>query len=588
MWESGERRKPENFLGVITAGSLGKGLQTRIRTRTPLEKIQTGQFVAIECQGVRFFGLLTDVTLGATSNDVLLDPPYPEDKGSSLLREVMHGVYTYGDAHIQPSLSLLDGEDQPRPVRSVPSHFAPVFVADENDFKQVFGTEDIGESGGKNFAIGKPLDMDIDVCLNLERFAERSNGIFGKSGTGKSVLTRLMLSGLIKSDVCSNLVFDMHNEYGGVQRGEYQNQQIKGLRDLFSSRVMVFGVRDTRPGERQLQRVAPVDGDIVLGMNHIDVEDILLLRNELQLNATAAESAYILQNEFRDKWMATLLKMEGDEIREFCDRNGANSNSVTALKRKLLAIKNLPFVEEHLQRLNVIDEIVQALASGRHVIVQFGKSDDLLSYMLVANIITRKIHDKYRALTEKYKMTQNKADEPRRLMITIEEAHKFLTPEVASQTIFGTIAREMRKYYVTLLVVDQRPSSIDSEVLSQIGTRIVALINDDRDIDAVFTGVSGAAGLKTILAGLDSRQQALLLGHASPMPVVIKTRDFNDTFYGAMRMGLPAVPAYTFRPPAPNGNRNGHHEPDEPNTFADWEEEARQQNVRKAEADLFG
>ena len=59
-------------------------------------------------------------------------------------------------------------------------------------------------------------------------------------------------------------------------------------------------------------------------------------------------------------------------------------------------------------------------------------------------------------------------------MITIEEAHKFLNPMAAKQTIFGTIAREMRKYYVSLLVVDQRPSSIDDEVLSQIGTRITA------------------------------------------------------------------------------------------------------------------
>ena len=52
--------------------------------------------------------------------------------------------------------------------------------------------------------------------------------------------------------------------------------------------------------------------------------------------------------------------------------------------------------------------------------------------------------------------------------------------------IFGTIARELRKYSVTLLVVDQRPSSIDADVMSQIGTRVTALLNDDKDIDAVI------------------------------------------------------------------------------------------------------
>jgi hypothetical protein len=574
------QRKPEKFLGVVTAGSLAKGLQARIRTLTPLEKIQTGQFIAVEGDGIRFFGLLTDVTLGATSESVLLDPPYPDDSGSSLLREVMHGIYTYGEAHIQPSLSLQTGEDQPKPVRSIPGHFAPVFIAEEDDFQQVFGSENVGEQGGHSFAVGKPLDMGIDVCLNLERFVERSNGIFGKSGTGKSVLTRLLLSGLIRANTCSNLIFDMHNEYGSTTKGEYNNQHIKGLRDLFGSRVMVYAVRDRKPGAkgRAEQRTSAVDGDIVIGMNHIDVEDILLLRSELQLNATAAESAYILQNEYKERWMATLLNMDGEDIKEFCERSGANRQSIDALKRKLGAFQRMPFVEEHLGNLHIVDQMVQALAAGRHVVVQFGNSDDLLSYMLVANIITRRVHKMYRSLTDKYKRTQNPSDEPRRVMITIEEAHKFLTPEVAGQTIFGTIAREMRKYYVTLLVVDQRPSSIDSEVMSQIGTRIVALINDERDIDAVFTGVSGSAGLKTVLASLDSRQQALLLGHASPMPVVIRTRPFDDAFYKVITSGLPLPP-----PIAPMSFPNGNGSDDDREPFEEWEKQ-----VEKAEADLFG
>ena len=98
-------------------------------------------------------------------------------------------------------------------------------------------------------------------------------------------------------------------------------------------------------------------------------------------------------------------------------------------------------------------------------------------------------------------------------------------------TIVGTIAREMRKYFVTLLIVDQRPSGIDAEVMSQVGTRITALLNDDKDIDAIFTGVSGGQSLRSVLSKLDSKQQALVLGHAVPMPVVVRTRPYDQTFY---------------------------------------------------------
>ena len=119
-------------------------------------------------------------------------------------------------------------------------------------------------------------------------------------------------------------------------------------------------------------------------------------------------------------------------------------------------------------------------------------------------------------------------------MITIEEAHKFLNPQSARQTIFGTIAREMRKYYVSLLVVDQRPSGIDPEVLSQIGTKIVAQLNDEKDIQAVLTGVNNATQLRTVLAGLETKKQVVLLGHAIAMPIVIQTREYDEEFYQAV------------------------------------------------------
>jgi hypothetical protein len=124
---------------------------------------------------------------------------------------------------------------------------------------------------------------------------------------------------------------------------------------------------------------------------------------------------------------------------------------------------------------------------------------------------------------------------PRPLVITIEEAHKFLDPAIARHTIFGTIARELRKYNVTLLIVDQRPSGIEPEVMSQIGTRVTCLLDDEADIRAVFSGIGGASTLRQVLARLDTRQQALILGHAVPMPVVVKTRTYGTPeFYAAL------------------------------------------------------
>jgi DNA helicase HerA-like ATPase len=70
---------------------------------------------------------------------------------------------------------------------------------------------------------------------------------------------------------------------------------------------------------------------------------------------------------------------------------------------------------------------------------------------------------------------------------------------------------------------------------------VTALLDNERDINAVFTGVSGASALREVLARLDTRQQALIMGHAVPMPVVIQTRTYDTDFYAAMGAGSEAT-----------------------------------------------
>jgi len=180
-----------------------------------------------------------------------------------------------------------------------------------------------------------------------------------------------------------------------------------------------------------------------------------------------------------------------------------------------------------------VDDIFNRLNLGTSVILEFGRyGNTLAAYVLVANYLTRRIHARYVDRMNRY--AGGHADEPRPLMIVIEEAHKFLDPQIAGHTIFGNIARELRKCNVTLLIVDQRPSGIDDEVMSQIGTRVTCLLDNEADIRAVFSGVSGASALREVLARLDTRQQALILGHAVPMPVVVRTRDYDQAFYSAV------------------------------------------------------
>ena len=507
-------------LGVITSGSLAEGLCARLEPHESVEDVRVGKFVVVQGEKHEFFAMITDVVLEATNHKVLIDPP----NGDAFFHEVLAGTSTYGTVALRPMLMLpSDLQEGMRPVKTVPRHFSAVQEADESDFTRVFGAE-----GGSLFEIGRPLDMDVPVCLNLERLVERSNGIFGKSGTGKSFLTRLLLCGAIRTDVASNLIFDMHSEYGWDATSE-DGSFVKGLRQLFGSNVLIFSL----DAASSRKRGVTIDEELAIGLDQIDVEDVMLLQEELNLSSTAAESSYMLLDRFRQNWLRELLAMDPEALKAFAESTGAHPGALSALKRKLEQVARQGFVREQ-SASPVIDRMIDALAAGRHIVLEFGQYRNALAYMLVANIVTRRIHRRWVEQTEQFLRTKNQVDKPRQLMITIEEAHKFLNPATARQTIFGTIAREMRKYGVTLLVVDQRPSSLDPEVMSQLGSRITALLNDDKDIDAVFTGVSGAGGLRAVLASLDTRQQALVLGHAVPMPVVVRTRPYDAAFYRAM------------------------------------------------------
>ncbi|MBW4657225.1 MAG: ATP-binding protein [Drouetiella hepatica Uher 2000/2452] len=544
---------PEQPLGSVIQGSLSQGLEVRLHADVLVEDMRVGKFLVVQGVRSRFFCMLTDVALGTSSPRILSNPP---DPSNLFLQEVLAGTGTYGTINLTPMLMFTPANrDRPdsgktsdknktkkaagklgsyeaqtndvelQPVKTIPSHFSQVYDAAHRDFRAVFGWED--DPNRRNFAIGQPIDMDVPICIDLDRFVERSNGIFGKSGTGKSFLTRLLLSGIIRKRAAVNLIFDMHSEYGWeAAREGKQFSTVKGLRQLFPDRVQVYTL-DPESTKRRGVRDAQ---ELYISYDQIDVEDLALVRGELNLSEASLENAIILRNEFGKTWITRLMSMSNEEIQEFCEVKMGSKSSIMALQRKLTRLDDLKYLRNTCPK-NYVGQILESLEAGKHVVIEFGSQSNMLSYMLATNVIARRIHASYVHKAEKFLQTKNPSDRPHQLVITIEEAHRFLDPSTVRQTIFGTIAREMRKYFVTLLVVDQRPSGIDNEVMSQVGTRITALLNDEKDIDAIFTGVSGGQALRSVLAKLDSKQQALILGHAVPMPVVVRTRPYDETFY---------------------------------------------------------
>ncbi|MBI4267604.1 MAG: ATP-binding protein [Chloroflexi bacterium] len=501
-------------LGMIIAGSLTGGLEVRLDGMASVEDMAVGRYVTINGEKRRFFGMITDISLGVTDQRLTLTPP---DTADSFLAEVLAGTSTYGTLKVLSMLAL--GADAasltqgPQPVKTIPSHFSPVNLASQQDVELVFGSED-----DKRFYIGTPLDMETKICLDLPELVKRSNGVFGKSGTGKTFLTRILLIGMLQKSAAVNLIFDMHSEYGWAGTSEGR-RTVKSLKQLFPDKVAVF----TLDEENAHRRGVSTDFIVRIGYDEIEAEDMALLRQTLNLTDLAVEAVYSLERRFGKDWIDKTLELKDAE--ELPEGLNIHESTLQNLQRGLATIKRLPFLTPRSPE-KTVSHILAYLDRGTNVVLEFGRYTDITAYILVANLLSRRIYAQYRERTERA-MGEAIAP-PHPLVITLEEAHRFLNPGVANQTIFGTIAREMRKYNVTLLVIDQRPSGIDDEVMSQLGTKITCLLDNERDVDSVLSGVPGKNELKSVLARLESRQQALIFGHAVPVPVVVRTREYGS------------------------------------------------------------
>jgi hypothetical protein len=537
-------------IGYIVSGGLKESFRARLTV--PAQDVQEGAFVVMENSTWRYYGLVTDIQLGATDPrfaDEQTEVRFPAD-----LAKALHGQTLYTNLEIMPALMQDIGPDlasqeyklwraehlddpNPIPVKTVPPHHTPVQMAKPEHIAGIYGSPD----ADGNFIVGYTREQGHPVCVNLDKFVQRSSGVFGATGTGKSFLTRLVLAGLMQHNKAAVLVLDMHNEYGFDDIASDTKKAVTGLKTKFKSRVNVVGL-----GGGATIRGATPDFNLEIAMSDISSSDVEMLSRELNLKDTTPTTLNALYMSFKDDWFKRFKDMTRDEVEiedekgkrkrvpaegsvaAWANENGVNVLAAEALHDKLRRLFNKPYIVEK-PAADSVAQIINSLEAGKHVILSFGENESDLDYLLVSNLLTRKIRNAWEKKTNEFR-SHGKA-EPKPLIIVVEEAHKLLNREMAAQTTFATIARELRKYYVTLLIVDQRPSQIYDEVMSQLGTRISGWLGDDLDIQAVLSGLSGRDALRGMLARLQPKEEVLLLGWGVPMPLPVRSRRYDEAFW---------------------------------------------------------
>ena len=410
------------YIGYVVGGGLKENLNVRLTV--PSNQVQEGAFAVIESGEWQFYGLVTDLLLGAT------DPRFADEQSEARLpmqlANLLHGQTLYTNLEVLPALMLERGPElgsddyqawqeeieagkrprpRPLPVKTIPSHHARVRMANQGDIAEIFGKE---EKEG-NFVLGYTREQSHPVCLDLDKFVQRSSGVFGATGSGKSFLTRLVLAGMIHYNRASVLVFDMHNEYGFDDTASDTGEKVIGLRTKFPSRVRVVGLG----AGAQIRGQTP-DFNLEIAMQDIQPEDIELLSRELDLKETTPTTLDALITDYgRDEWFRefrklkigeTVLTDEGKKVPApgsvafWANSMGVNILAAEGLHNKLRRVFNLPYVVEK-PAADSISEIIKALEAGQHIVLSFGKHEADLDYLLVSNLLTRRIRQTWEKRT---------------------------------------------------------------------------------------------------------------------------------------------------------------------------------------------
>ena len=147
---------------------------------------------------------------------------------------------------------------------------------------------------------------------------------------------------------------------------------------------------------------------------------------------------------------------------------------------------------------------------------------------IVVSLISRLIFD----VCFNYKFTKREIEEVP-FLIVLEEAHNYIPQsEGAKYTSvkksIERIAKEGRKYGLSLMIVSQRPSEISETIFSQCNNFIAMRLTNPSDQQYVKRLMPDNISAITDTLPVLERQEALIIGDSIPIPTIVRINDLVD------------------------------------------------------------
>jgi hypothetical protein len=387
-----------------------------------------------------------------------------------------------------------------------------VFPVTGNDLKQMFSADE-----RPHIEIGTVYPTkDVRGALYVDAMLGKHFALLGSTGTGKSTSAALIMHRICDMAPEGHIVMiDPHGEYSAAFKGYGELFNVDNLAMPYW--LMNFEehceVMITSSGADK-QRDADILAKCLLharsknraaeGLTKLTVDSPIPYTLTDLTNAITNEMG--LLNKATDTAPYMRLKTKIDELK-------ADPRYSFMFSGMLVADSMTGF----------ISKIFRLPAKGKPISIVdvSGVPSDITS--VVVAVLSRLVFD--------YAIwSRNELQRP--VLLICEEAHRYVPSDKTSsgqavRKILERIAKEGRKYGVSLGLITQRPSDLAEGVLSQCGTIICMRLNNDRDQAFVKSAMpEGARGFLDVIPALRNRE-CIVCGEGVSIPIRVSFDDLE-------------------------------------------------------------
>jgi DNA helicase HerA-like ATPase len=400
-----------------------------------------------------------------------------------------------------------------RGVTFYPIPGALVYPATSQDLSQIYASD-----GRSSIQIGNVYPTkDIRAGLYIDALLGKHFALLGSTGTGKSTSAALILHRICEHAPEGHvLMIDPHGEYASAFRNsgvilDVSNLQMPYWLMNFEEHCEVL--LTSRGDERQ------IDAEI-LAKCLLEARSKNRLAEQMGKITVDSPIPYLLSD------LSSIINNEMGKLDK-----GHTSAPYLRIRNKLDELKSDPRYQFMFSGMLVGDTMTDFIAKlfrmpsrGRpiSIIDVSGVPSDITS--TVVAVLSRLVFDF---------AVWAREEKTRPILLVCEEAHRYVPNEKNADgssvgRILSRIAKEGRKYGISLGLITQRPSDLAEGVLSQCGTIIAMRLNNDRDQAFVRAAMpEGARGFLDSIPALRNRE-CIICGEGVSIPIRVSFDELEE------------------------------------------------------------